>query len=196
MIRCKRLAVLAAVIVLCVAAAAVGQRAVEPPLGPALRKGGRAGSESPVTQGFSELVTVSKNGDAVWLYSFATGVWHKQAIPENEGPVSPIIGRGVVVFRTRTRAYGCSSETGVWDSVELGEERGQPTVGINVAAFRAGNKLYAFSSKTGKWDSAELAEGETRHPTVGTIALLEAGTKIYAFSPNAGKWAVVDLDNP
>ena len=151
---------------------------------------------SETTQGFSEIVTVSKGRDAVWLYSMQTGRWHKQAIPADQGPVSPTVGIGVVAFRTRTMVYACSSQTGAWDSVELGDVRGQPIVGRNLAVFRAGNKLYGFSSETGAWDSVELGEGEVGHPTLGTFAVLETGSKVYAFSPKTGNWAVVDRDKP
>jgi hypothetical protein len=149
-----------------------------------------------VTQGFSEIVTVSKAGDAVWLYSVQTGKWHKQAIPAEQGPARPTTGIGVVAFRTRTMVYACSSQTGAWDSVELGEEPGQPTVGRNIAVFRAGNKLYGFSAEIGVWDSVEMGDGEAGQPTLGAFAYLETGSKVYAFSPKTGKWAVVDRDKP
>lgn len=182
---------------LLLAAVASGQRATGLPQGPnGILLAVGAASASAVTQGFTEMVTVSKGGDAVWLYSLQTGRWHKQAIPADQGPVSPTIGMGVVDFRTRTMVYACSSQTGAWDSVEVGDAPGKPTVGRNLAAIRAGNKLYGFSSETGGWDSVELGEGETGHPTIGTFAFLETGSKIYAFSAKTGNWAVVDRDKP
>jgi hypothetical protein len=184
------LAVCTASIGLLVAAVAAGQRAVELTQVPS----GGGPAVSKVTQGFSELVTVSKGGDAVWLYSLQTGRWHKQVIPANQGPVSPVVGFGVVAFRTRTMAFACSSQTGAWDSVELGDVPGLPIVGKNMAVIRAGNKLYGFSSETGGWDSVELGDKEVGHPNVGIVAVLETGSKVYAFSPKTGNWAVVDRE--
>ena len=183
---------------LIVGAVAVGQRpGVNPQAAALVAQNGRA-AFSNLTQGFSEIVTVSKAGDAVWLWSVQTGHWHKQAIPADQGQPHPIVGIGVVAFRTRSMVYACSSQTGAWDSVELAEgDAGHPTVGKNTVAFRAANKLYGFSSETGFWDSVELAEGDAGHPTVGGIgAWLEAGSKIYAFSPKTGNWAVVDREKP
>ena len=182
---------------LLVAVVAAGQRAVEPQ---EARKGGVpavfAGSGSNVAQGFTELVTTSKNGDAVWVYSLQTGHWHKQTIPDGQGRISPTIGTGVVAFRTRTMIFACSSQTGAWDSIEVGELPGQPTVGRSMATLRAGNKIYAFSSETGAWDSVELAEGEVGNLTLGSVAMFETGSKVYAFSPKTGHWAMVDRDKP
>jgi hypothetical protein len=181
---------------LLVAAVAAGQRAAEPQVQNGAVPAVGAARNSAVTQGFSEMVTVSKEGDAVWLYSLQTGRWHKQAIPADQGPISPIVGFGVVAFRTRTMLFACSSQTGAWDSVEIGDLPGKPTVGRNLAACRAGNKLYGFSSETGGWDSADLGEGVVGHPTVGTFAVLETGSKVYAFSVKTGNWAGVDRDKP
>jgi len=188
-----RIAVAAVVALLVVAARHVTVLSQDPTVG--VPAAGAARS-SGVTQGFSEMVTVSKGGDAVWLYSLQTGRWHKQAIPADEGPVKPVVGFGVVAFRTRTMVYAGSSQTGAWDSVELGDVPGQPIVGRNLAAFRARNKLYGFSSETGAWDSVELGEGEVGHPTLGTFAWFETGSKVYAFSTKTGNWAVVDRDKP
>lgn len=178
-------------------AVAAGQRAPEQPQVPIAGVApARARPASAVTQGFTEMVTVSKNGDVVWLYSVQTGHWHKQTIPAEQGPIKPVVGMGVVAFRTRTMVFACSSLTGAWDSVEVGDIPAQPTVGTNVAAFRAKNKLYGFSSETGAWDSVELGEGIAGHPTVGTFVIFETGSKVYAFSPKSGHWAVVDRDTP
>ena len=182
---------------LLVAAVAFAQRADEAlPFNPGVFPGGPV-RNSGLIQGFSEMVTVSKNGEAVWLFSFQTGSWHKQSIPKDQGPIRPTLGRGVVAFRTRTMMFACSSQTGTWDSVEIGENRAQPTVGFNVIAFRSGNTIYAFSSESGAWDTIELSEGTAGHPIVGgNYALLESDSKIYAFSGKQGKWAMVDRDKP
>ena len=176
-------------------AIAAGQREQAPvPIG-GLAAGG-AQPASAVIQGFTELVTVSKRRDAVWLYSLQTGHWHKQVIPEGQGPVIPTVGMGVAAFRTRTMVFACSSLTGAWDSVDLGDAPGVPIVGKNMAALRAGDMLYAFSSETGAWDSVALEEGTAGNLSLGAVALFEAGSKIYAFSPKTGHWAVVDRDDP
>jgi hypothetical protein len=172
---------------------AMAQRADVKPQPGLFGQGGGAPAGN-VVQGFTELVTVSKAGDAVWLYSPQTGHWHKQAIPANQGQVRPVVGMGIVAFRTRSIVYACSSLTGAWDSVEIGDLPGQPVVGRNMAAFRAGNKLYGFSAETGAWDAIELAEGDAGHPTVGFVAVLETGSRVYAYSPKTGHWAVVDRE--
>ena len=152
---------------------------------------------SGVIQGQGEMVTVSKNGEAVWVFSFETGRWHKQAIPEGQGRISPTVGRGVVAFRTRTMMFACSGLTGAWDSVELGDLKAYPTVGFNVTAFRAGNKIYAFSADSGKWDSAELEPDDVGNPSVGlNTSFFETKSRIYAYSGKYGKWDMVDRDKP
>jgi hypothetical protein len=182
---------------LLVAAMAFGQRPNETSQVPIGGLPGGPARESALVQGFSEMVTVSKNGETVWLFSFQTGCWHKQAIPKGQGPIKPTVGRGVVAFRTRTMMFACSSQTGSWDSVEIGDVLAQPTVGTSVAAFRAKNTVYAFSSETGTWDSMELDEGVAGHPTVGfSFAVLDSESKTYAFSGKRGKWAMVDRDKP
>ena len=151
--------------------------------------------KSAVVQGFSEMLTTSKSGDAVWLFSMETGRGHKQTIPADQGRFAPTVGRGVVAFRTKTMMFACSSQNGSWDSVEIGKVPAQPTVGFNVVAFRAANTIYAFSSESGSWDSVELGDDVKGHPTVGANwALLETGSKIYAYSGKRGKWSVVDRD--
>jgi hypothetical protein len=154
--------------------------------------GAGAAPASSVVQGFTEIVTISKAGDTVWLYSLHTGKWHKQTIPADQGRPKPTVGFGLVAFRTRTMVFACSSQTGAWDSVDVGDLPAQPTVGKNMATFRAGNKLYGFSAETGAWDAIEVGEGEAGHPTLGAFAILETGSKVYAFSPRTGTWAVVD----
>jgi hypothetical protein len=178
--------------------AAGQQPGVEPRAGAVAPPDGAAVARSNISQGFSEIVTVSKAGDVVAVYSIHTGRWHKQKIAAEQGRPSPVIGNGVVAFRTRSMVFACSSETGAWDSVELADGvRGAPIVGTKMAVFRGGNALHGFSAVTGAWDSIEIDAEAADYPTVsGGCAYLETASKVYAFSPKTGNWAMFDREKP
>jgi hypothetical protein len=137
---------------LIVAAVAMAQRPEKPEVG---AFGGIPG----VTQGATELVTVSQAGDAVLAYSVYTGRWHKQAIPAGNEKVPYTVGFGIVGLRLGNVLYGFSSEKGIWDSIELGENvAGSPAIAHNMAYLKSGSKIYTFSKMTGNWSMVDLAK--------------------------------------
>lgn len=134
----------------------------------------------------------------VAAFHAGTGKWYTQEFKAPaEGPLSPIIGNGMVAYTVGNRVYAFSALTKSWDvlAVEGGPLSGA-NLGNGVIQMSHNDHLYVFNAKTGKWtdhDSGVLVTHKNRLFVFNTKT--NAWTSLDAKDEGAGGGASDPLKN-